>query len=122
MLMWTQDLTHHIIHERLHAGTNAQLRSCPQELTGFLEPGPRQLGFYYTVCKHLRHSVGEDTQLSRGICAALSGHPRRSVFAPAHRRLGTKGTSLSSGEQEHQRNCASKSVHLCRIVKSPALD
>jgi hypothetical protein len=104
---------------RGHECTTAVL---PARTQKFVEAGTRQIGSYSAASEHLRHSVEEHTQLSRSICAALSRHLRRSVFAPVHRRLRTKGRSLSLGVQEHQRNCASKSVHLSRIVTSPALD
>jgi hypothetical protein len=47
--------------------------------------------------------VVEDKQLSQGICAALSGHLLRNVFAPVHRQLETKSKSLSPGVQQHKK-------------------
>jgi hypothetical protein len=121
MLMWTHVLAHYIIHERLHAGRNAQPRSCPQQIRGFTEHRPRQRGSYFASCEHLRNSVEEDTHLNRGIGAALLGHLRRSVFVPPHRRLGTKGRSLKSRcaatSKKLLYTCAESSNTL-RLIKS----
>jgi hypothetical protein len=107
MRTWTHVYTHTLFHERLHAGTNAQTKACPQGNRWVGESGPRQRGTYSVACEHMRSSVREDKHLFRGICAALTGHLPRSVF----------GLRIDHWEpvQKFKARCAATSKNLCCI-------